>query len=198
MGVPRKADWREERRKRAWELKQHGWRQKDIAYALGVNESTMSQWMKRGREGGEEALKAHHSKGASPRLTVDELAQIPELLAKGAPAYRFRGDVWTAKRVAKVIEKTFGVHYSRDPESASDTSERSFAVAHGSVGISNDIRTLKRRMIRTKRFPYEYDQDAPTLGHECGLPGPGLARISPGLCPFRAASSRPCSAFRCT
>ncbi|GHO62953.1 hypothetical protein KSC_018450 [Ktedonobacter sp. SOSP1-52] len=74
----------------------------------------MSQWMKRGREGGEEALKAHPSKGTSPRLTVDELAQIPELLAKGAPAYRFRGDVWTAKRVAKVIEKTFGVHYSRD------------------------------------------------------------------------------------
>lgn len=33
---------------------------------------------------------------------------------KGAQASGFRGDVWTARRVAKVIESTFGVRYSRD------------------------------------------------------------------------------------
>jgi len=37
MGAPKKADWREERRKRAWDLKEQGWRQKDIAEALGVS-----------------------------------------------------------------------------------------------------------------------------------------------------------------
>jgi hypothetical protein len=36
MGAPRKADWREERRKRAWSLKEHGWQQKDIATADGA------------------------------------------------------------------------------------------------------------------------------------------------------------------
>ena len=35
MGAPKKADWREERRKRAWKLKEEGWQQKDIARALG-------------------------------------------------------------------------------------------------------------------------------------------------------------------
>jgi len=35
MGAPRKADWREERRKRAWILKEQGWRQKGIAEADG-------------------------------------------------------------------------------------------------------------------------------------------------------------------
>jgi hypothetical protein len=30
MGAPKKADWREERRKRTWKLKEAGWRQKDI------------------------------------------------------------------------------------------------------------------------------------------------------------------------
>jgi len=35
MGAPKKADWREERRKRAWKLKEEGWRQKDIAAADG-------------------------------------------------------------------------------------------------------------------------------------------------------------------
>ncbi len=70
--------------------------------------------MKRGREEGEEALKGHPPKGVSPRLSMDQKAQIPELLAKGAQAHGFRGDVWTANRVAVVIERTFGVRYHRD------------------------------------------------------------------------------------
>src|SRR5213082_1118564 len=114
MRAPKKADWREERRKRAWKLKEQGWRQKDIAVALGVSEGAVSQWLKRGREGGLEALKAHPPKGVTPRLSPEQKAQIPTLLAKGAQAYGFRGDVWTASRVAQVIERTFGVQYHRD------------------------------------------------------------------------------------
>ncbi len=114
MGAPKKADWREERRKQAWKLKQQGWQQKEIAEALGVSNGAVSQWVKSAREGGEEALKAHPPKGVKPRLGMEQKAQIPGLLAKGAEAYGFRGDVWTAKRVAKVIENTFGVKYSRD------------------------------------------------------------------------------------
>src|SRR5437667_9420880 len=70
--------------------------------------------MKRGREGGVEALKAHPPQGVKPKLTVEQKAQIPELLAKGAESYGFRGDVWTASRVAEVIARTFGVRYHRD------------------------------------------------------------------------------------
>jgi transposase len=108
------ADWREERRKRAWALKEQGWRQKDIAVALGASEGAVSQWLKRGRAGGVEALNAHPSKGVTPRLSAEQKMQIPALLAKGAEAYDFRGDVWTARRVAKVIAQTFGVRYHRD------------------------------------------------------------------------------------
>ena len=50
-------DWREGRRLRAWELKQQGWSQQEIANALGVSKGAVSQWMKRGREGGMEGLK---------------------------------------------------------------------------------------------------------------------------------------------
>ncbi len=114
MGAPKKADWREERRKRAWKLKDQGWKQKDIATALGVSKGAVSHWLKRGREEGAEALKAHPPKGVVPRLSAEQKAQIPNLLAKGAPAYGFRGDVWTARRVAEVIERTFGVRYHRD------------------------------------------------------------------------------------
>ena len=50
-------DWREGRRLRAWELKQEGWKQQDIARALGVSKGAVSQWMKRAQQEGIEALK---------------------------------------------------------------------------------------------------------------------------------------------
>jgi transposase len=114
MGASKKADWREERRKRAWELKKQGWKQKEIAVALGVTEGAVSQWMKNASEGGEEALKAHPAKGAKPRLTAEQQAQIPAMLAKGAPAYGFRGEVWNSRRLEQVIKQEFGVSYHPD------------------------------------------------------------------------------------
>jgi predicted transcriptional regulator len=42
-------DWREGRRRRAWELKEAGWKQQDIAVALGVSGGAVSQWLTRAR-----------------------------------------------------------------------------------------------------------------------------------------------------
>lgn len=105
------ADWREGRRLRAWELKQQDWSQQAIADALGVTPGAVSQWMRRAREGGVEALKRRVAPGPTPRLTDEQRAQVPLLLAQGAEAFGFRGDVWTAKRVATVIRREFGVRY---------------------------------------------------------------------------------------
>jgi transposase len=105
-------DWREGRRLRAFELKQEGWSQQNIARALGVGKGAVSQWMKRAREGGgKEALRKRSSPGAPPRLSVDQRASLFRLLKKGAVAHGFRGEVWTCKRVAKVIKREFGVGY---------------------------------------------------------------------------------------
>src|SRR5215469_11843011 len=115
MGAPKKADWREERRKRAWALKQRGWLQKDIAAALGISAGAVSQWMKQAREGGgTQALSRRPPPGARPRLRADQRAQIPGLLIRGAEAHGFRGDVWTAKRVTEVIWRHFAVRYHPD------------------------------------------------------------------------------------
>src|SRR5258708_37733110 len=102
MGATKKADWREERRKQAWKLKEQGWQQQDIAVALGVSEGAVSHWMKRGRAGGIEALEAHPPKGVSPRLTPEQKAHIPDLVAKGEESYALRGDVWPARGVTGV------------------------------------------------------------------------------------------------
>ena len=105
------ADWREGRRLRAWELKQEGWPQQRIADALGVSKGAVSQWMKRAREGGVQALKRQPAPGARPRLSEEQRAQVPKLLERGVQAHGFRGDVWTCERVAEVIRREFGVSY---------------------------------------------------------------------------------------
>lgn len=105
-------DWREARRLRAWELNQAGWKASRIAAALGVTRGAVSQWFKKAKAGGVEALYSPKREGPKPKLTKEQLERWPSLLEKGAEAYGFRGDVWTRPRVAKVIEKEFGVHFT--------------------------------------------------------------------------------------
>jgi transposase len=104
-------DWREGRRLRAWELKQQGWTQQAIAAALGVTPGAVSQWLGRARHGGVAALRRRLAPGPTPKLTAEQRAQLPALLARGAEAFGFRGQVWTARRVTAVIRREFGVRY---------------------------------------------------------------------------------------
>src|SRR5215510_7052537 len=104
-------DWREGRRRRAWELKEQGWKQQDIAAALGVTPGAVSQWLKRAREQGVEGLRRHPAPGRQPRLSAEQLAQLPALVEAGAEASGFRGQIWTCRRVAEVIRRTYGVSY---------------------------------------------------------------------------------------
>src|SRR5437868_14731293 len=91
-------DWQEGRRLRALELYEQGWKAIRIAEALGVTRGAVSQWLGRARAGGREALRHRKPPGARPRLTAEQRAQIPVLLAKGAESHSFTGDIWTTAR----------------------------------------------------------------------------------------------------
>jgi len=135
-------DWREGRRLRAFELKQQGWSQQRIAEALGVSKGAVSQWMKRARHGGgPQALKRQPAPGATPRLSEQERAKLPELLAQGAEAHGFRGEVWTCERVAIVIRKEFGVVYHP---------------AH----VSRLLKVLRQSLQKPKRRAEQRDEEA--------------------------------------
>jgi transposase len=104
-------NWKEARRFQAWQLKQHGWSQRQITEALGVSKGAVSQWMKRARKGGPDALCHRPPPGAPRRLAGEHLARLPELLQCGPEAYGFRGQLWTRGRIAAVIHWTWGVWY---------------------------------------------------------------------------------------
>lgn len=108
------SDWREGRRLRAWALHQQGWKQRAIAEALGVTQGAVSQWIARGKTDGVEALRNRKPPGAPRRLTSQHHDQLPSLLARGAEAFGFRGDIWTRARIAAIIKREFGVSYHPD------------------------------------------------------------------------------------
>ena len=70
---------------------------------------SVSQWLKRGREEGPQALRSRRGGGPKPRLSHDQLTELKVHLAKGAEHFGFRGDVWTQPRVAQLIKREFGV-----------------------------------------------------------------------------------------
>ncbi len=70
--------------------------------------------MRREREGGGiEALYRYRRPppGPPPKLTAEQRAQVPLLLARGAEAYGFTGAVWTQRRIAAVLRRELGVRY---------------------------------------------------------------------------------------
>ena len=103
--------WREGRRLRAWELVRKGWKQADVAEALGVTPGAVSQWVRTARQGGHQALRHRRPTGSPPKLRPGQRAQLPELLARGPSSFGFSGEIWTRQRVAQVIKEQFGVSY---------------------------------------------------------------------------------------
>src|SRR5215211_2134236 len=79
----------------------------------GRDPGAVSLWLKRARAGGAQALAHRMPPGSAPRLSAEQLAQLPTLLSYGAEAYGFLGDVWTSQRVTVVIKREFGIVYHR-------------------------------------------------------------------------------------
>ena len=106
-------NWKEKRRFHAVELKDMGWKQKDIATALDVSEGAVSCWLRLSREQGKEGLRSHPHTGRSPKLTNVQKQLLLDFLTRGVETYGFRGNLWTSQRIGKVIEIEFGVIYHR-------------------------------------------------------------------------------------
>ncbi len=82
-----------------------------VARMVGAAVSAVWQWRATYRRRGEAALGAKPVPGRPPKLTARQRQRLPRLLAQGARAHGYTTDLWTTKRVAAVITRTFGVVY---------------------------------------------------------------------------------------
>ena len=85
----------EARRMEAARALLNGLNQSSVARRFGVSRTTASRWSRALNGIGMEALKRRRATGRPSRLSSEQLAVIPSLVAQGAKAYGFPNDRWT-------------------------------------------------------------------------------------------------------
>src|ERR1044071_9084051 len=103
------ADELERRRQRAVEAVANGHSRKTVADVLGVHPKTVARWVRAARQ--PDGLNAKPQRGPTPGLSDDDLRQLEVLLAQGAKAHGWHNELWTAARVARLIEQHFHINY---------------------------------------------------------------------------------------
>jgi transposase len=81
-----------------------------IARILGVGRTSLYRWRALADQA-PEALTAKPHPGPRPRLTAEQIRQLEGLLLQGAKAHGWHNDLWSARRVAEVIRRHFGVPF---------------------------------------------------------------------------------------
>jgi transposase len=97
------------RRIRAVELIEQGESPGLVARILGVTPCSISRWRRLARQEG--GLKAKPVPGRPTRLSEEQLGQLERLLLQGAVAHGWLNELWTAGRVATLIQRRFGIRY---------------------------------------------------------------------------------------
>lgn len=85
--------------------------QAEIARTLGVSRAAVSQWHTRWQHGGDRRLKTRATGHRPAKLSAAQWRVVGRVLDRGAVASGFDTEQWTLKRIARVIERRFGVQY---------------------------------------------------------------------------------------
>ena len=81
-----------------------------IAEILGVDRSTLYRWRRMAQSRPDGLTSVAHS-GAPRHLTEAQFHELEFLLGQGAKAHGWPNELWTSKRVVKLIQKFFDVEY---------------------------------------------------------------------------------------
>ena len=99
----------ERRRRRGARLLAAGESQAEVARRVGVSRQTVMRWERARQEGGMEALRRAPHFGRPERLSAAQRQELVRLLKEGALAAGFSTELWTAPRIAQLIETKFSV-----------------------------------------------------------------------------------------
>jgi transposase len=82
-----------------------------VAARVGCSPSSVVLWRDTYRRRGDPGLRARPATGRPPKLQAAKRRSLARILLRGASSYGFPTDLWTTRRVAKVIQERFGVEY---------------------------------------------------------------------------------------
>ncbi|MCX7839147.1 MAG: winged helix-turn-helix domain-containing protein, partial [Anaerolineae bacterium] len=82
-----------------------------VAQAVGASVSSVWEWQQAYRKYGAKGLCAKPTPGRPAVLSPTQKKKLVQLLLRGPKAAGFDTELWTLKRVAKVIQRQFKVRY---------------------------------------------------------------------------------------
>ena len=101
----------EVRRLNAARLLREGLSEAEVARRVGVHRQSVNRWAQQLAAGGRPALKHPGRAGRKPKLSEGDHRRIVTGLKRGPEALGFSTSLWTAERVARLINETCGVRY---------------------------------------------------------------------------------------
>src|ERR1700687_1244140 len=110
-GVGRDFAALERRRMRAASLLAKGLSQSEVARRVGAHRQSVSKWAAELEAKGRAGLKQAGRAGRKPRLSAEQISQLEQGLKRGPQALGYETSLWTANRVAHLIEQKSGVNY---------------------------------------------------------------------------------------
>jgi transposase len=96
---------------RAAQLLREGVPQAEVARQEGAHRQSVSRWAAQLKSGGMRALKKAEHAGRRARLRHEDLRRIEKGLKRGPESPGYETSLWTAWRVAHLIEKECAVKY---------------------------------------------------------------------------------------
>ena len=85
--------------------------QSEVARRVKVHRQSVSRWAREVEESGTAGLKKAGRAGRKPLLSATQREQVKRGLERGPEALGYENGLWTAARVAGLIEAECGVHY---------------------------------------------------------------------------------------
>src|ERR1700687_39707 len=110
-GVSRDFAALERRRMRAASLLAKGLSQSEVARRVGAPRQSVGKWAAEVATQGRAGLKKAGVAGRNPRLSAEQISQIEQGLKRGPQALGYETSLWTANRVALLIEQESGGRY---------------------------------------------------------------------------------------
>jgi transposase len=101
----------EARRLAAGRLLLAGKRNAEVVQALKVSPSSVTRWKNTVHREGLDGLRTKPLPGRPPKLSKRQRKTLMHILLRGALAAGFSSDLWTGKRMAHVVQQTFGIEH---------------------------------------------------------------------------------------
>jgi transposase len=86
----------------------------EVARRLGVSNQSTGRWHVAWQTGGVAALRHPGRAGRKPRLAETQLTELEQSLKQNPQAHGFATNLWITERVARFIQRRFGVAYHPD------------------------------------------------------------------------------------